>query len=732
MPQFKANSGIVNIYDDLAELYRQYLLQNWAHTVMLNPTTALAAELAAHVTRLHEYAQMFDPKGAEFFDPSSPKWVQFHILDLKTISGSFEHHLATNKSGPTTTPAIQKRLDSIQTFLDEYQGTDPLPGNRYFSPIPVNYQNWRLQHTDFELEREEGKGVSAIVYYGHDKRTGAEVAVKEFKWDKLKGSRLKSFEREVVVLATLNHPALLKFVGAIDSPPFCIITEWMSGGTLYNDLHKSHRLDATQLTIAAIDIARGMNFLHSMSIIHRDMKSLNVLLTGDGYARICDFGFSRSLSSRDQRMTNNIGTPHWMAPEILAGNGVYDEKVDVYAYAVVLWEILTKKVPYGLMESAQIVTQVAMNDIRPPIPKTTPKPIQNFITDCWARDPESRPTFHAILGRLIAGDFLLPGADPARIEAHVKSQITDSEYSADGQETHLIPRLVGIERHMSKEDVSPALVERCWASLQVLDRESDRHLYMKCLSYFLTTVHGAEAADLLRREANGSIPQDIAARIASMLPTGNDSIDLNLVVIACRNGAAADVVIHAYQLNHVKLAMEVTARTGLHSEEMRQAVVQRCVNLLKANDSMLVLSAFRCLMAIGDAKVIPFETIRSSTLARNAAIRLVAYLAAAQMADEGVALPNDFIDWCIEKIGTVALAAQVLVAAAANLDNAKFLVTKLARLWSPSTGLQLRILFRALPHKELLPIIKLIAERMSLAESEAKEREALNVLKKKL
>jgi hypothetical protein len=90
------------------------------------------------------------------------------------------------------------------------------------------------------------------------------------------------------------------------------------------------------------------------------------------------------------------------------------------------------------------------------------------------------------------------------------------------------------------------------------------------------------------------------------------------------------------------LTLEVTARTGLRCEEMRQGVMQRCVSLLKANDSILTVAGFRCLLAIGDAKQIPFEIWKSSMVARNAPIELVAYLAASQMADEGVGLPDNF------------------------------------------------------------------------------------------
>jgi serine/threonine protein kinase len=84
----------------------------------------------------------------------------------------------------------------------------------------------------------------------------------------------------------------------------------MAGGTLYTEIHKNKKLNATQLTIATFDIARGMQFLHSCSIIHRDLKSLNVLFDVDRRVHICDFGCSWTAGDEDALMTQNVGTPH--------------------------------------------------------------------------------------------------------------------------------------------------------------------------------------------------------------------------------------------------------------------------------------------------------------------------------------------------------------------------------------------------------------------------------------
>jgi serine/threonine protein kinase len=726
----QAYLGIIRIYRELCDIFREYLLQNWAHTVMLTGTGSLAADICALVTRLNEFAQLLDSKGAEHLDPSSPKWLQFHILDLQTISGSFEHYLDAQAPGTTTGPAVLKRLQSMRKFIAQFATADPVPGHRYFSPIPVNYQNWRLQHSDLELELEQGKGVSAIVYFGHDKRTGAEVAIKQFKWQKLKGARLKSFEREIVILATMQHPCLLKFVGAVDSPPFCIVTEWMGGGTLYHELHRHHRLDPTQLTICAIDIARGIHFLHARSIIHRDLKALNVLLTTDGYARICDFGYSRELSRQDEKMTNNIGTPHWMAPEMLSGTGIYDEKIDVYAYGMVLWEILTKKLPYAGMEAAQIITQVMMNDIRPPIPTATPRPIRELIQLCWMRDPEKRPSLHQLLALWVSSGAAFPGADPIRVDAHLKENV---QCSPGGEDTSLIPTLIGISRQMSKDEISPELADRCWKSLKALDRSLDPELYVTCLSLFFKTQHNVEAAAILRCEPPGSIPLDTAVAISSFLPTEKESLNLDLVVIACKNGAAAEAAMHSLQPNHVKLALEVVARVGVRNDETRQGIVQRCIPSLQRNDPLLVVAALRCLVAINEANVVPLETIRASIQSRNTTVKLAGYVTAAKMCDEGIAMPSDILDLCLDKMWSTLLAVTVVVNSADNVENARHLVTRMANgIWRATTKIKLRILLKASQHTELASAITAIVDRLSPPLADPKEQEAVQRIRERL
>lgn len=207
----------------------------------------------------------------------------------------------------------------------------------FFSPIPIRYFNWKLDQDDFESENQIGKGVSARAFKGKMKSTGEIVAIKQFVYKDLSGNRFRSYQREISIMAIIDHPTVLHFIGATDKAPYTIVTQWMPNGNMYNALHHK-TINDTDLTIAAYDIARGMRYLHNSQIIHRDLKTLNILLDENNRIRICDFGFSKKILKSNKReiMTKNIGAPFWMAPEILLKDSTpYDFKVDVYSYGII-------------------------------------------------------------------------------------------------------------------------------------------------------------------------------------------------------------------------------------------------------------------------------------------------------------------------------------------------------------------------------------------------------------
>lgn len=190
-------------------------------------------------------------------------------------------------------------------------------------------------------------------------------------------------------------------MAAVTQPPnLCVVTELLSG-TVFDLLHNSSVKMSWKLKLSiAIDTARGLNYLHQHSppIIHRDLKSPNLLLDGSSrQTKVCDFGLARSHSMRV--MTGQIGTFQWMAPEVMSNNN-YTEKADVYSFGIILWELLTRQLPYANMNPLQVSQQVVHHDMRPNPPKDCPKPYLELMTRCWHKNPRKRPSFDIIVTRL--------------------------------------------------------------------------------------------------------------------------------------------------------------------------------------------------------------------------------------------------------------------------------------------------------------------------------------------
>lgn len=143
--------------------------------------------------------------------------------------------------------------------------------------------------------------------------------------------------------------------------------------------------------------ARGMAYLHSGKppVLHRDLKSANLLLDESYTTKVCDFGLSR-LKAQERSMTGNCGTVQWMAPEVLA-NMNYNEKADVFSYGIILWELLSRECPYDGLSPIQCALAVLNRDKRPDIPKFCPPALHALIKACIKKDPEQRPSFEEIL-----------------------------------------------------------------------------------------------------------------------------------------------------------------------------------------------------------------------------------------------------------------------------------------------------------------------------------------------
>jgi serine/threonine-protein kinase TNNI3K len=274
------------------------------------------------------------------------------------------------------------------------------------SPCQGSFSEMVVELSRFKAVRVLAQSATSVVELSKDTKTNREVAVKTF----VLGTTFSStaFLRESGVLHSLSrHPCIVELIGiCIPSGKggHTIITAYMSNGSLDSVLSgvKSGSAPSfwnhTNIAILVTGFVAGMRYVHKNHVIHRDLKPANLLIDGNGRLRIGDFGTCR-LDDPTLSQTGGVGTCHYMSPEVIQG-GVQTEKVDVFAFGLILYEIiLGEKVFPGTNEFA--IKQQIVSGTRPEIERgRIPVSLRNLIMRCWSARPEERPTFDEILENL--------------------------------------------------------------------------------------------------------------------------------------------------------------------------------------------------------------------------------------------------------------------------------------------------------------------------------------------
>nr|CAD1836068.1 unnamed protein product [Ananas comosus var. bracteatus] len=294
-----------------------------------------------------------------------------------------------------------------------------------------------IKNEDLEELRELGSGTFGTVYHG--KWRGTDVAIKRIKKSCFTGRSSEQerltheFWREAEILSKLHHPNVVAFYGVVQDGPggtLATVTEFMVNGSLRHVLlRKDKYLDRRKRLIIAMDAAFGMEYLHSKNIVHFDLKCDNLLVNLKDQTRpICKVGdFGLSKIKRNTLVSGGVrGTLPWMAPELLNGSSnKVSEKVDVFSFGIVMWEILTGDEPYANMHYGAIIglndilvcttvidqgsnnfptlqhlRGIVNNTLRPPVPATCDLEWRKLMELCWAPDPAQRPSFTEIASRL--------------------------------------------------------------------------------------------------------------------------------------------------------------------------------------------------------------------------------------------------------------------------------------------------------------------------------------------
>eukprot|EP00602_Paraphysomonas_sp_CaronLab_P000257 CAMPEP_0185031708 /NCGR_PEP_ID=MMETSP1103-20130426/19325_1 /TAXON_ID=36769 /ORGANISM="Paraphysomonas bandaiensis, Strain Caron Lab Isolate" /LENGTH=500 /DNA_ID=CAMNT_0027567323 /DNA_START=395 /DNA_END=1897 /DNA_ORIENTATION=- len=275
----------------------------------------------------------------------------------------------------------------------------PSPNGMLKSDDPLGWSEHSvcaLTPSDISVTREVGRGLVTVTYEGTLLSTGERVAIKKplslENGDSVSEEAINLWHKEIRLMLDIGeHPNICRFIGSyVDTTDMFLCYEFLQGGCLANIiLNPEKTYNPIQI---AIEIAEGMKHLHSLNIMHRDLKSANVMLDSEGRAKIADFGLSCVISA-GQEPTAETGTYRWMAPEVIRHES-YSLAADVYSFGILFWELLSRSQPFAGLSPIQAAFGVAKNNLRPPIPRDINPRLKAILTRCWHPDPTSRPSFH--------------------------------------------------------------------------------------------------------------------------------------------------------------------------------------------------------------------------------------------------------------------------------------------------------------------------------------------------
>jgi len=299
----------------------------------------------------------------------------------------------------------------------------------------------RVSASDSEASMEWGIPVAEIATVGilgegafgtvHRARwRGTVVAVKTLK--RLQNATadkvaLAEFRTELRMIQTLHHPHIVQFLGVASSPADgspMLVTEFMTQGSLADVFRKPDALPERTAVAFAIDCCRGMTYLHGRTpnpVLHRDLKPNNLMITVGNRLKIGDFGLSKTLSVRNRlpqdltqayKLTGETGSYRFMAPEVFR-HEYYGPPVDVYAFAMVTFQMLHHMVPFEGMSPVDAARAAAFERRRPVLGKHIGPALAAIINECWSPNPNSRPRFEALIVRLEVVAEALGPEEPA-------------------------------------------------------------------------------------------------------------------------------------------------------------------------------------------------------------------------------------------------------------------------------------------------------------------------------
>ncbi|CAL9186047.1 unnamed protein product [Musa hybrid cultivar] len=262
----------------------------------------------------------------------------------------------------------------------------------------THYHKSKTLDNKYMLGDEIGKGAYGRVYKGLDLENGDFVAIKQVSLENIPQEDLSIIMQEIDLLKNLNHKNIVKYLGSIKTKTHLhIILEYVENGSLANII-KPNKFGPFPESLVAVYISQvleGLVYLHEQGVIHRDIKGANILTTKEGLVKLADFGVATKLTEADVNTHSVVGTPYWMAPEVIEMSGVCAAS-DIWSVGCTVIELLTCVPPYYDLQPMPALFRI-VQDEHPPIPEGLSPDITDFLHQCFKKDAMHRPDAKTLL-----------------------------------------------------------------------------------------------------------------------------------------------------------------------------------------------------------------------------------------------------------------------------------------------------------------------------------------------
>lgn len=352
---------------------------------------------------------------------------------LETLDGGqqappVEGGVAGSQEGPPASPVSSQPPPQVAAPPGGHAGAG--------GAADTTAADWEIDTSRLQFLEKVASGSFGDLFRGS--YNGQEVAIKVLRMAHHhdQAHLVREFMQELAVLRKVRHKHIVQLIGASTVPPkLCIVTEFMRRGSLLDYLHRHHPLKHSVQAKLALDVARGMDYLHRCNIIHRDLKAANLLMNEHGDCKVADFGVARVVDAACT-MTAETGTYRWMAPEVVSHQR-YDAKCDVFSFGILLWEVATGgAVPYAGFTPLQAAVGVVQKGLRPTLPEGGHPALCRLMTSCWDTSPGARPDFSTLVVQLDALVAQLGGSSGGGVATGVGMPVTPALSSGGGGAGH--------------------------------------------------------------------------------------------------------------------------------------------------------------------------------------------------------------------------------------------------------------------------------------------------------